>query len=222
MTEPTVTTRDGVRGVPSPTIAHSIGEYARGITAVAVVAGFALVGLTQMGLDWFYGHFGLAPQDVGLNQASILFETAATGVIAITAAMAIGMTVALVVHRLRRGEGRSFVALLAQPSVVRSALGVAVILLAAFFLSGILNAHRSLADVRAGRSVTSQTLARGEVVARCTEVWWKDPHLGELVGRPAGARLVYLGESGGVTSFYDAVSTRTVRVPTGDIATRSC
>ncbi len=214
---------DGSQATPGLLGVHSLGEYARTVAAVAVVAGFVLVGLTQMGLDWFYGHFGLSSQDVGLNQTSILFETAATGIAALAAAAVIGVGVALAVHRLLRSRRPTRPPpLLAQPAVVCTAIGVALVLLAAFLISGVVNANRSLSDTRAGRSVPSQALAHGEVVARCTEVWWKDPYLDGLIGRPQGTRLVYLGEAAGVTSFYDATTTRTIRIPTEDIATRSC
>jgi hypothetical protein len=207
-------------------LAQSVGEYARVAAGAAAVAGFALIALTQMGLDWFYGHFGLAPQDVGLDQTAILFETAATGITALTCAAVVGLGVAVVLRylvlRRSRHDTASPRSLVGQPVVLASASGITIALLAGFLGSGILNAHRSLDDIRAGRSVPPQVLARGEVVARCTQVWWKEPHLDGVIGHPQGARLVYLGEAASVTSFYDATSTRTIRVPSGDVATRSC
>ena len=209
-------------------LAQSVGEYARVAAGTAAVAGFALVALTQMGLDWFYGHFGLAPQDVGLDQTAILFETAATGITALISAAVVGLAVAVLLRYVALGRSRirhgtvSLRSLVVEPVVLAMAGGITIALLAGFLGSGILNAHRSLEDIRAGRSVPRQVLARGEVVARCTQVWWKEPHIDGVIGRPQGARLVYLGEAAGVTSFYDATSTRTIRVPSGDVATRSC
>lgn len=207
-------------------LTHLVAESARIAVSVAVIAGFILVSIAHMGLKWFYGTFGLTPQDVGLDEATILFETASTGVIIVTVAALVGFGVSASGTRLlgRRdpaGDVITLRRLLVEPVVAKRAAVVAFLLLVAYFLWGVVTANRSLDNVRSGRSVEPQIFAHGEVTARCTEVWWK-PHLDPLFAKPQGARLVYLGEDEGITSFFDSTTERTIRVPSGDIATRSC
>jgi hypothetical protein len=207
-------------------LAHLVTEFARIAVSVAAIAGFILVSIAHMGLKWFYGNFGLTPQEVGLDEATILLETASTGVITVAVAALVGLAVSASGTRLLRRrdpaeDGITLRRLLAEPVVAKRAAVVALLLLITYFIWGVVTAHRSLNNVRSGRSAEPQIFAHGEVTARCTEVWWK-PHLDPLFAKPKGARLVYLGEDEGITSFFDSTTERTIRVPSDDIATRSC
>jgi hypothetical protein len=204
-----------------------VAEFIRIAVSVAAIAGFILVSLAYMGLEWFYGNFGLTPQEVGLDEATILLETASTAAIAVAVAALVGFAVSASATRLlgQRDPAGNVITLrhlLAEPVVARRAALVALILLVAYFLWGVVTANHSLDNVRSGRSVEPQILAHGEVTARCTEIWWKNPHLDPLFAKPQGARLIYLGQDQGVTSFFDPTTGRTIRIPSGDIATRSC
>jgi hypothetical protein len=204
-----------------------VAEYARIAVSVTAVAGFILVSIAYMGLKWFYGNFGLTPRDVGLNEATILFETASTGIITITVAALVGFAISASGTRLlgRRDPAKDLIPLrrlLAEPVVVKRAAVVALFLLVAYFLWGVVTANRSLNNVRLGQTAEPQLFAHGEVTGRCTEVWWKDAHLDPLFAKPQGVRLVYLGNGEGITVFFDSTTGHTIRVPSSDIATRSC
>jgi hypothetical protein len=211
----------------SARLTDRVAEFARITVSVAAIAGFILIAISYMGLGWFYGNFGLTPQDVGLDEAAILLETASTGVITVTAAALIGFAVSASGNRLlgRRnptGDMITLRRLLAEPAVAKQAAVVALFLLIAYILLGVVTANRSLNKVRSGQSIEPQILAHGEVTGRCTEVWWNNPYLDPLFAKPQGVRLVYLGDADGITSFFDSTAKSTIRVPSGDIATRSC
>jgi hypothetical protein len=212
---------------PPTRLIDLIAESARIAVSIAAIAGFILVSIAYMGIGWFYGNFGLTPHNVGLDEATILLETASTGVITVTVAALVSLAVSATGTRLlgRRdpaGDVISLRRLLTKPIVMKRAAVVALLLLLAYFLWGVVAANHSLHNVRSGRSVEPQILAHGEVTARCTEVWWKNPYLDPLFAKPQGARLVYLGAADGITSFFDSTTGHTIRVPSGDIATRSC
>ncbi len=208
---------------------RALGDWAKIAAPVAALGGFVLVALAKTGMDWFYSNFKLTPGEVGLDQTSILFQTAATAIGVLSASLIIGLGVSIVFaratwRRIRKETTRSYSvrALIGEPIIVKRGAVVALALLAGYFLWGVGTAHQSVNRIRSGESTSSQIFAHGEIIAWCVEVWWKDPRWNEVFGSPPGLSLVYFGQASGIAAFYDARTGHTIRIPTSDVATRSC
>jgi hypothetical protein len=203
-------------------LTRSLTDIAAIVGSLATVAGFALVALARTGLNWFYANFALTPEEVGLDQSSILLQTASAGLVVVVFAMVVGMLVGVAVARRLGRPVASIRTLAADRGIMRICGLVALSILVLYFLWGVTTARESLERVRAGRSTNPQMIAHGEVTARCVQVWWKEPHLDEVFGKPRGSRFVYLGEAHGKAAFYDSQGKRTMRVSGSEVATRSC
>jgi hypothetical protein len=207
---------------------RALADSAKMTTSIALLAGFLLVSLAKTGMDWFYARFDLTPAEVGLNQTSILFQTAATAIVVVTGSALVGLAISAAATRVARRGHRlpagppSFRSLINEPRVVKSAALVALILLVGYFAWGLETAQQSIARIRSGDSTSSQVFAHGEIVAWCVEVWWNNPRLNEVFGGPPARRLVFFGQASGIAVFYDAKTRHTIRVSVSDVVTRSC
>lgn len=218
---------DGPQAAAWPLRLSRLAESARVLAALGALGGFALVSLARTGLDWFYGNFELTPEEVGLDQATILLQTASTGIVVVMGATLIGLVASAAATRLieryhRAERPTSISVLIKDPTFARNAAVVALCVLVTYFAWGVATARDSLDRIRSGRSTSPQVFAHGEVIARCEEVWWKQPLLDELFASPPGSTFVFLGQSEGAASFYDPRTRRTVRVPASEIAMKSC
>ena len=207
---------------------RALADSAKAVTSIAVVAGFLLVLLTKTGMNWFYAKFNLTPDEVGLNQASILFQTAATAVVVVAGSALVGLGISATLARVassrdRAAAGkRSFRSLISDWKVMRRGILVALVLLFAYYAWGVETAEQSIARVRSGSSTSLQTFAHGEIVAWCVNVWWNDPRLNVVFGGSPGRRLVFFGQASGTGVFYDARTGHTIRVPISQVVTKSC
>ena len=205
-----------------------LADFAKMATSIALLGGFLLVSLAKTGMDWFYAGFDVTPAEVGLNQASILFQTAATAIVVVTGSALIGLGISVAATRTtRRGHRLSagpptLSSLVGEPRVLKGAVLIAVILMVGYFVWGVETAQQSIARVRSGYSTSSQIFAHGEIVAWCVEAWWTDRRLNEVFGGPPMRRLVFFGQASGIAVFYDAKTRHTIRVSVSDVVTRSC
>ena len=187
-------------------------------TSIAVLGGFLLVSLAKIGMDWFYGRFDITPEEVGLSQTSILFQTAATAVVVVTGSAIVGLGISAAATRVARRGNRvpagppSFRSLIREPGVAKKAALIALVVLLGYFAWGVETADQSIARIQSGNSTSSQIFAHGEIVAWCVDVWWDKPLLNEVFGGPPARRLVFLGQASGIAVFYDAGGRR-VRGP---------
>jgi hypothetical protein len=204
-----------------------LADSAKMTASIAALGGFLLVALAKTGMDWFYGSFDLTPEEVGLDQSTILFQTAATAIVVLTISLLLGLGISAAATRIagRRNKAlatRSLPRLMAERRVLKRGGILAIILLTGYFLWGVETARQSIEAVKAGKSTSTQLLAHGQVVAWCVVAWWQDPRLNNLFGSPPGRRLVFFGQASGIAAFYDASTRRTVRIPIADVVMRSC
>jgi hypothetical protein len=197
-------------------------------TAIAVLGGFLLVSLAKTGMNWFYARFNVTPEEVGLSQTSILFQTAATAIVVLTGSALAGLGISVAATRVARRGNRvsagppSLRSLIREPRVAKRAALIALVVLFGYFAWGVETAEQSIARIQSGNSTSSQMFAHGEIVAWCVDVWWDNPRLNEEFGGPPVRRLVFLGQASGIAVFYDATTRRTIRVPVSGVVTRSC
>ena len=207
---------------------RALADFAKMATAIAVLGGFLLVALAKTGMDWFYARFDVTPDEVGLSQTSILFQTAATAIVVLTGSALAGLGISAVATRVARRGNRvpagppSLRCLIREPRVAKWAALVALVILFGYFVWGVASAGQSIARIQSGNSASSQIFAHGEIVAWCVDIWWDNPRLNKLFGGPPARRLVFLGQASGIAVFYDAKTRHTIRVPVSDIVTRSC
>jgi hypothetical protein len=207
---------------------RTLAESAKMATSIAVLGGFLLALLTKTGMDWFYAKFDLTPGEVGLDQASILFQTAATAIVVVAGSALVGLGVSGALTRVaRRGNHTAavkppFRSLISEPSVVKRAVLVTLVLLLGYYVWGVETAEQSIARIRSGNSTSLQIFAHGQIVAWCVEAWWNDPRLDALFGGLPGRQLIFFGQASGIAAFYDAKTQHTIRIPISDIVTRSC
>lgn len=196
---------------------RGLGSWAgRNLLASLTILGVVLYGLIRLWYQAFYGPFGLAPEDVGLDYAETLARSAG---------LIVWLTILLapfvVLFVLLRERARRFVlALRSSPSFPRwllDALAPLAILLAVFALFG-------LAAVGSERMIDSASDAkRGEVgdfpfgmniganAEPAAITWIEEPPDG--LDDLASHRLMYLGQSEGTAFLYDIDSERTVQIP---------
>lgn len=219
----TATPRDEV-----PPLLRTAGEWCRVALSISGVGAFVLVATARTGLGWFYGHFDATPEELGLDRATVLVQTAASGAIVALGAAAIGLGASRASRLARSRLGKSTTRPGARrkqgrPAPLdRTALTVALLILLVYFVVGLASARQSLDRVRAGRSTDRQLLAHGEVVATCVQLWWTQPELGPLFAVAPGSRFVLLGRSAGIDVYYDPRAAETIRVPSSSVTSRTC
>lgn len=205
-----------------------IAESATLLASIAVVGGFLLVGIAMTGMNWFYGHFDLTAEDVGLDQSRILLQTGGTAVLVVSSSIVFGVAFAFLsmFRDASRRSSKRWIFLrpnvLRDRRMVRRSLVASMVCLVAYFAWGVAAANTSLADIRAGRSTGHQILAHGQIVARCEHLWWTDRGLDSVFESVPGESFVFLGSASSIAVFYNPRTRHTIRVSASEVSSRGC
>lgn len=220
--------RDGAKGGTLQSGVARAAAWIRLLTPIGIGAGVLLVFLSQTGMRWFYGHFGVSLEEIGQDRPTILFETAASGFFVLLASLIVAGTISVSLFTARkarhpdRPSGGIELLGLPRAPLLRTVAVITGLLLASYFGWGVATAQQSLDRIREGLSARPQTFAHGEIHATCVQVWDVDTRLVQLLGAPGTERFVYLGEGRGLTILYDPRRSATLRLPSANLAMRSC
>jgi hypothetical protein len=203
---------------PDGRAASPLSNFLGHLPAIVAALGLVLYVPTYLAYEDFYGALGVAPDEVGLGYATILSREITWLVYAsltIVAFVALIVFCAILAFRPALLERRWPQHTLTASGPLRRAAALLAVTALAIALSITGYQLLSVPTISGGSPVRPDSDSFFKARATVAEITWIDK------APPGGTvpnRMLFLGQANGVAVFWDPVSERAVRLPSGSIA----